>query len=160
MKRLFLLRHAKSSWNHPELRDFERTLNERGNQEAEKMGVRLKERGVIPDRIVSSPAVRAAQTAEIVADRLNYPKENILWQNTIYDASAGELLRCIQDLNDADKQILFIGHNPGISALARHLTGRDIGEMPTCGIAVIDLNVTNWAKVNRDSGNLVFQDHP
>jgi phosphohistidine phosphatase len=160
MKRLILLRHAKSSWNHPEMRDFERPLNERGNQEAVKMGTRLKERGMMPDRIVSSPAARAAQTAEIVAVGLDYPKDKIQWMDAIYDATAGELLRCIQDLNDADAKVLFIGHNPGITAAARHLTGQDIGDLPTCGALAIDFDLASWSEIALNQGHFIFFEHP
>jgi phosphohistidine phosphatase len=160
MKRLILLRHAKSSWNHPEMRDFERPLNERGNHDAARMGTRLKERGVMPDRIVSSPAIRAAQTAEIVAAGLDCPKEKIQCLEAIYDASANELLRCIQDLNDVDAQVLFIGHNPGISSLVKHLIGRDIGDMPTCGALAIDFDLASWSEIAWNQGHFVFFENP
>jgi phosphohistidine phosphatase len=160
MKRLILLRHAKSSWNHPEMRDFERPLNERGKREAEKMGARLRERGVAPDRIVSSPAVRAAQTAEIVAAALDYPEDEIVREDAVYDASVGDLLRCIQDLDDANVQVLLIGHNPGMSSLAKHLTGRDLGDLPTCGALVIEFDLASWSEIAWNQCRFLFFEHP
>ncbi|HDQ44183.1 MAG TPA: histidine phosphatase family protein [bacterium] len=160
MKRLILLRHAKSGWNDPGMRDFDRPLSERGERDAPAIGARLRERGIFPDRIVSSPAVRAARTAELIADAMNYQRERIVWKGEIYEASAGDLLRCIRSMDEADERILLIGHNPGISDVARRLTGTGFGDLPTCAAVGIDLNVPAWAEAGDTVGKITFHEHP
>ena len=92
MKTLYLVRHAKSSWKYPNLDDFERPLNKRGRKNAPFMGKVLKELKVSPDLIISSPANRAAMTARIIAGKINYPLENILYSETIYEFGESALI--------------------------------------------------------------------
>lgn len=160
LKTLILIRHAKSSWGHPELRDFERPLNNRGLREAPEMGRRLRARDMKPDLILSSPAQRAVHTAELIAESLDYPAQKIHLEQKIYEASTGELVNIIRTVENQHNSLFLIGHNPAITYLSEHITGRLIENMPTCGISCIAFSKQSWNEVDRGAGNLVFFDYP
>ena len=122
MKTLYLIRHAKSSWKHPELTDFERPLNKRGRSDAPKMGRLLEKRKIIPDVFISSPAIRAAMTARIIADKLNYPLSDIQYADQIYEANAQELYDIIAGTDDQYSSAMLVGHNPGMTFLANSVS--------------------------------------
>jgi len=138
MKRLYLVRHAKSSWKHPEFTDFERTLNKRGKRDAPEMGERLARKGVCPDLMVSSPAMRAISTARVLAEKVGYSLAEICEEEAIYGAHWSGLLGVIQDFPDAMDTVLMVGHNPGFSMLAEYLTATRVDNMPTCGVFCVD----------------------
>jgi phosphohistidine phosphatase len=146
MKTLFLVRHAKSSKDDPALPDRERPLNERGLRDAPKMGERLAKRDVDPDLILSSPAVRALTTAQLIADKLDYKSKNIVVDDRIYAASAKTLLEIIRRLDDKLKCVMLCGHNPEMSDLA-HQFASEITDMPTCAVAELAFDVKAWAEV-------------
>src|SRR5262245_44557478 len=118
MKTLFLIRHAKSSWAEPGLSDRERPLNDRGRRDAPKMGKRLAKRDAVPDLILSSPAVRALETAEIIAEKLDYRRKDIVVVDRLYGVAADDLLALIQKLDDKLQRVMLFGHNPGLTELA------------------------------------------
>jgi len=109
---LFIVRHAKSSWEDPSLSDLERPLKKRGDKDAHIIGGVLSSRDVLPDIILSSPAERAIATAIILAKEMNYPKKKIVKNEVIYEASSSELLEIIEQLNDSLKSVMLVGHNP------------------------------------------------
>lgn len=152
MKTLFVLRHAKSSWDNPNQTDFERPLNERGLRTAPKMGEFMKENGLEPDFIISSPAQRAKTTAEKVKDAGAFSAE-IKFDPRIYEAAVNELLEVIKDAPDSAGKLLVVGHNPGFEGLVRNLTG-EIREMPTAALAEIELNITSWREIEPSCGKL------
>lgn len=152
MKTLFLLRHAKSSWDDPTLADFERPLNGRGLKAAPFMGEFLRKNGFFPQMIVSSPAVRARHTAELVNDAGGFNAE-LKFEDRIYEASPHALREVVAGLSDRVDNLMVVGHNPGIEALVRSLTGR-IEPMPTAAAAIIDLSVTSWSELVAGSGTL------
>lgn len=152
MKTLYILRHAKSSWDNRDLSDFERPLNERGLKDAPLMGRVIKENQFTPDVILSSPAKRARQTAESVKEAAGIESE-ICFDERIYEASPARLLEVITDQNQKADSILLIGHNPGLEGLIRFLTGK-IEPMPTAALAVVDLSIEQWSELNSSSGNL------
>lgn len=145
MKRIILLRHAKSSWAQPALNDFDRPLNKRGKRDAPVMGMRLKRQKRLPDKIVSSPAKRAISTARIIAKQLDMPKSGIREEAGIYDASAIELLAIIRNWKHAWETVLMVGHMPGIADLAWLLIENEIGPVPTCSVLKIELDINHWA---------------
>lgn len=148
MKTLFLIRHAKSSWDDPSLPDHERPLNDRGKRDAPMMGERLAERGVTADLIISSPAVRALTTAEIIAKKIGYKRKNIVVDARIYGARPDTLLYVIQELDDAYARVMLFGHNPELTELA-HRFSADIQDMPTCAVAEFTFDTAHWAEVGR-----------
>ena len=147
MKTLYVLRHAKSDWNDARLTDFERPLNERGLNAARKMGAFLRERGVAPDLIVSSPARRARETAEIVKDAAGFSAK-IRFEPRIYEASLGDLLEIISEVENDCEKLLIVGHNPGFEQLVGNLTG-EFQPMPTAAFADIELEIENWSETVR-----------
>ncbi len=160
MKRLFLIRHAKSSWKEPELEDFDRPLNKRGKRDAPVMGKKLRERKTKIDLIISSPAKRAKRTAEIIAGIISQDPRGILWLESVYAASSQTLLHLVQKIEDAFQNVMLVGHNPGLTTLAERLTGREIDNIPTCGIVAIEFEVDSWKNIRDKTGKLEFFDYP
>ena len=149
MKTLFLVRHAKSSWNEPGLPDKDRPLNDRGKRDAPKMGERLAKRNVKPDLILSSPARRALKTAQIIAKRLDYRLEDILVDDRLYAAEADDLLHVIRELGDKPKSVMLVGHNPELTELAHRLSNK-ITRMPTCAVAELMFDAKWWSSTGKD----------
>lgn len=160
MKTLFLVRHAKSSWDNPELRDIDRPLNERGKKDAPKMGRRLKEREVAPDLMLSSPANRALTTCKEIAKILGYTNERLKTDKRIYHASEDELLLVLSELNDNFKVVMLFGHNPGFTYFANLLFNEHIMNIPTCGIVAGKLKIKSWKEITPGCGKLEFFDFP
>jgi phosphohistidine phosphatase len=160
VKRLTLMRHAKSSWKDPTLEDFDRPLNKRGKRDAPVMGDRLAERGFRPDRIVASPARRAWRTAEVVAERIGYPVEEIQADDRIYGIAAGGLLALVTELPDDLEHVMLFGHNPTFTNLANLLTDADIANVPTAGVVDIEFDVNSWSHVTPVVGRLLDFDYP
>lgn len=161
MKILYLVRHAKSSWNDPELDDFDRPLNERGLKNAPEMGKRLKRKRVRPDLILSSPAVRAFSTAQIMAKELGYPLPEIEEIPALYHASENSILKTIQTTEEHVDTLMVFGHNPGITYLANMLckTYR-VENIPTAGVFAVNFRVLSWKDAQPDNCELIFFDYP
>ncbi len=154
MKTLLLLRHAKSSWDHPSMRDFDRPLADRGKRDAPRMGRALKERGpAAPDLIISSPAARARETVEAVIQSASLTAP-LRFDESIYDASLAELMRLVRGLPDNISCVLMVGHNPGFAGLVNRLTGAS-ERMPTAALASIEFQVDHWADVEDGQGKLL-----
>lgn len=147
MKTLFLVRHAKASTGNPALPDRDRPLNERGRSDAAGMGRRLAQRGVKPDLMLSSPALRALTTAEQLAKALGIGRKDIVLVDRLYNALPDDLLAVIQGLGDETHRVMLVGHNPGLSELANHLAS-EITEMPTCAVAEFTFAVPSWTQIN------------
>ena len=160
MKTLYLVRHAKSSWKYPNLDDFERPLNRRGRKSAPFMGKILKKLKVAPDLIISSPANRAAMTARIIAASINYPLENILFSETIYDFSENALIHVIKQIDDPVNKAMVVGHNPAVNGFANYIGDQPINNIPTCGVFCAELDISSWAKIDEHCGKLKFFEFP
>ena len=154
MKTLLLMRHAKSSWDNPGLRDFDRPLNERGLKAAPLMGRYLRAQGIAPDLIVSSPAQRAQQTAQLVKEAARCAAP-IRYEAAIYDANLNALLKVLQTLDETAKTVLLVGHNPSFSGLVGHLSG-SLEQMPTAAVANLELDCETWPALRAQSGRLVW----
>ena len=115
MKKIILVRHGKSAWDDPNLTDHDRPLADRGLEDIPEMGLRLKDKGLIPDLMISSTAIRASQTAEILAEVLHLPKSKIVYDKNLYHASYAMILKCIQRQDDENELIFVVGHNPGMN---------------------------------------------
>ena len=160
MKRLYLLRHAKSSWKDPELEDFDRPLNKRGKRDAPFMGQRLRLANIRPDLIISSPAKRAGKTAKIIAAQIEYPVKEIQWRESLYDAGTLTLLGILREIADPVEQAMLVGHNPGLTLLAEFLTGEAVDNIPTSGVFAVDLAIESWNQTKEECGIPVFFDFP
>jgi len=155
MKNLFLIRHAKSSWDERSLRDFDRPLNDRGHKSAPFMAELLFSKGMIPDYILSSPANRALSTAKYFAQSFDIPDTDIVTDHDLYHASVTDLLAIVQSIPEEKKVVLLLGHNPGFTDLANYLTGEHIFNVPTSGIVHIEFDTLFWGKTGRNRGRLM-----
>lgn len=144
MKRLLIIRHAKSSWNNNLMGDFDRPLNERGERDAPEMAHRILERGIKLDAIVSSTARRAFSTAEHFAKSQEIKKTAILSFDKLYHAPAHVFYEVIQELDDKLNTVAIFSHNPGITDFVNGLTDTRIDDMPTCGIYAIHIPIKHW----------------
>lgn len=152
MKTLFLMRHAKSSWDDQSLADFDRPLNKRGGRAAPFMGKLIKDKGFDPSVIVSSPAVRARQTAALVKEAGKL-RGILHFEPLIYEASPNALRQVVAGLKDTYESALLVGHNPGIEGFIRYLTGY-LEPMPTGALAIIELRAGSWSEINDGCGDL------
>jgi phosphohistidine phosphatase len=159
MKTLFLIRHAKSSRDHPALPDKERPLNDRGMRDAPRMGERLARQDVKPDLILSSPALRALATAEIIAKKLDYKVKDIVVDERLYAAAPDDLLEVIHELGDKPKRVMLFGHNPEFAELAHRLSSK-ITDMPACAVAEFLFDTKSWSNVGKQEPAKVTLQHP
>ena len=159
MKTLFLVRHAKSSWDDTELSDKDRPLADRGIRDAPNMGSRLLKRHASPDLILSSPALRAATTSKMIAKSLRYKLKDIVVDRRLYPGGADDLLRVIHKLDDKWERVMIFGHNPGLTELAHRLAG-EIAHMPTCAVAEFTFDAKSWSKVGADDVVGATLDYP
>jgi phosphohistidine phosphatase len=163
MKTLYVIRHAKSSWEDEELSDFDRPLNDRGKRDAPRMGKRLKEKNVTPDLMITSPAKRALSTCKRIAEILNYPKDKIKTKNSLYHADEEKILKVVHDLSDKHNVVLLFGHNPGLTDFVNALSNDSkhmIDNVPTCGIACFKAEIDRWADLEFGKADLTFFDYP
>jgi phosphohistidine phosphatase len=159
MKTLFLIRHAKSSWDDTALPDKDRPLNDRGRRDAPTMGERLAKRDVKPDLILSSPAMRALKTAEIIAKKLDYRRRDIVVDDRLYAVEADNLLDVIHKLGDKLERVLLFGHNPELTELAHRLSSK-ITHMPTCAVAEFTFDAKSWSRIGKVKPAKVTLDYP
>lgn len=158
MKRLFIIRHAKSDWTNPDLDDFDRPLNERGKKDLPFMAKRVAKKEICPDLIISSPAFRARKTAKGFAKEIGYC-EKIMYNEYLYEASLKTILDVLNFIDDEYDDIFLVGHNPGLNLLAFYLI--DFNEnLPTCGILEIVFKCDSWREVCRKNAKLVSFDYP
>ena len=158
MKSVLILRHAKSSWTHPELNDHDRPLNKRGKRDAPLIGELLKNEHLIPEFILSSNAKRADSTAKIVAKAAGY-KGQIALNQSLY-AARPAYIDVLRDLSNEYARVLMIGHNPGLEELVSMLTGES-HSLSTCSLVHIQLRVNKWTEMdNKTKGKLSGIWHP
>ncbi len=159
MKKVYLIRHAKSSWEEPWSKDHDRPLAPRGLRDAPKMGKRLKSEGICPDKIISSTALRAQETANLIAKEIKFPVKKIEFEEGLYHASAGTYLQFIQRQDNKTDCIFLIGHNPGMNDLIHYL-GIDLDNLPTAGICGFQTKEKSWKDFNPETVKLIYLDYP
>jgi phosphohistidine phosphatase len=160
MKRtLFLVRHAKSSWDGVALPDMERPLADRGKRDAPMMGKRLAKRQVKPDLILTSPARRALSTAEIIANELDYRAKDIVVDDRLYATDTEALLGVVSELSDKLKCVMLFGHNPEFTDLAHRLSN-EVTLMPTCAVAQFTFELKSWSTIGAVKPAKVVIDYP
>lgn len=142
MKTLLILRHGKSSWDHPDLPDHDRPLKERGRRDAPRMGKLLKEERLVPESIVCSTAERACRTTELVAEHCGY-SGTIQYTDTLYHGSLEDFTGALNDVSGNPDPVLIVGHNPGLEELVRALTGQE-ERLPTAALARVSLPIERW----------------
>lgn len=159
MKKIILIRHAKSSWDHPWLADFDRPLAEQGLQDATQLAYSLKNRGIKVDQICSSTAKRAQQTTSITAKVIGYSEANIHWEKSLYHTFANHLLDFIQSQSDQIQTLVLVGHNPGLTELI-NLLGVKLDNLPTSGQFAFSLLTNHWKELDRDTCTFAWWDSP
>ncbi len=159
-KKLLLVRHGKSEWGNSHLADFDRPLNPRGHRNAPEMAARLLQKDLVPQLVVSSPALRAITTATHFIQAWKKSPEQIEVEASIYEANVRTLLKVINSFNNKFDYIAIFGHNPGFTDLANYLSDADIYNIPTCGTVLIDFQVDDWAAISQYTGRLLEFDYP
>lgn len=164
MKTILLLRHAKSDWSDPRKTDFDRPLKKRGLEDAPRMGRALALSGCVPDRILSSPAKRAKQTAELVAEACGY-HQAIDWHVSFYEGSSDNLIAALQQLPSEVDRAMLVGHNPIMEDTAAELcrgytedTMLDTSymiQMPTAALVCLEASIVDWSSLR--PGGAVLQ---
>jgi phosphohistidine phosphatase len=161
MRRLMLLRHAKSDRSNPGARDQDRVLNARGREAAPRIGAYMATHALVPDLVLSSPAVRARETWELVAPAFSEPPK-LRYEERIYQNDPDTLLTLIRQADASVHVLLLVGHNPSFQTLAEMLTASGHGDarqrlrekLPTAALAVIDFPVDAWSRLRLHSGRL------
>ncbi len=162
--RLFILRHGKSDWGTGQP-DFERPLAERGRTAAKRVGAWMKDQGMMPDRVISSPARRARETAESVCRTLGLKEGGICFDERIYGGSVAEMLACLADHASDARQVLLVGHNPGLEELVDFLTQGQIMQpddgklLPTAALAALR-PLTDWRSLGQRGAELLSITRP
>ena len=159
-KTLFIVRHAKSSWDDAGLDDRDRPLNERGKEEAPKMGKHLAGYKVKPELITSSPAVRALKTAEKIAKELGFKKSDVLVDEGIYTFNGGSLMDVVKGFDEKYDSVMLVGHNPAVTALVNELSNAGIDNIPTCGVVLLEFDAGKWKDVGKGGGRVLEFDYP
>lgn len=163
-RRLILMRHGKSDRDSGVKTDFDRPLNPRGERDVPAMARWLAAQGHLPQLVISSPALRARQTALLAAAGMHYPEAAIEWQPAMYDAAHDRLLSVLAECAPGKTPVMLVGHNPGMEELALYLSGgaglpdEDKG-MPTAAVVILELP-KSWAHLKRGSGKMIAHMRP
>ena len=152
MKRLILLRHAKSGWGAASLADFDCPLNERGLRAAPLVGRFMRKRKLAPDLVLCSPAERARQTAALVAEAAKLAAP-IRYDERIYEATPARLAEVVSQVEEGADEILLVGHNPGLEGLLEMLSGES-RSFPTAALACVALDIEKWSKLREGAGRV------
>lgn len=160
MKTLTIVRHAKSSWNHPDLSDRQRPLNSRGKRDAPVMGKRIVAHGIRPSLIITSPAKRAWTTAKIIATEIGYPTEFLQREDTLYLASLDDLLGAVVAQDTGFNSLMLVGHNPGLTEFANFLIPGLTNNLPTAGVVSVQIDQDDWNLHEQPKAELLAFDYP
>jgi len=159
-KTLYLVRHAKSSWDDPSLADKDRPLSQRGLSSAPDMGRRLASQGHKPDLVISSPARRALTTAKKIAKETGYSESKIITDDHLYFSGTRSMVDLLEQLDDKYKKVMIVGHNPAMSSLLNILCESSVENMPTCAVAVVGFDMSSWSELTMSDGELLAYEYP
>ncbi len=160
MKTLYLIRHAKSSWENGDLTDLERPLNKRGFRDAPFMGKILSEKIESPQLIISSPAKRAISTANIISEYFRYDPNKIVKEEKVYHAVVSDLMRIIYSVSDTINFLMIFGHNPTFTQTSNYLSDKKIDNIPTCGFVQINFELDSWNNLESNTGKQILFEYP
>ena len=159
-KTLFIVRHGKSNWDYENAADMDRPLNSRGINDAHTMAGRLYKRKIIPDLMLTSPAIRAFHTAIIFAMEINYPPDNIKIDRSVYHTYPEEIIKSIKKTDDSINSLMIFGHNPGFTELANFFTNEPISNVPTSGVVELVFNTNTWESIGKQNLQSEIFDYP
>jgi phosphohistidine phosphatase len=155
MKTLYLIRHAKSGWSIPNTSDFERTLSKKGKKDIKTMGSYLSLKGVNPELILSSCALRAQETTDLLAEKISFEgKKHYLKE--LYLTAVEDITEIISVQDDEINMMFIVGHNPQLHELANSLINEHISKFPTLGIVAIDFDIESWSEIADKKGKIDF----
>jgi phosphohistidine phosphatase len=160
MKKLLIIRHAKSSWDVSITNDFDRPLNERGKRDAPTMAKRLRDKDIKIDAFVSSPAKRALTTAELFAEVYEVKRKHIIEVPALYHPSPQVFFSVVKDFDNDIKTVAIFSHNPGTTDFVNKLTSAQIDDMPTCGIFGLKAEIKKWSDFEKAEKAFWFFDYP
>lgn len=160
MKTLYLIRHAKSSWDDFSLSDFERPLNKRGTEAAPLMGKILSELISPPELVISSPAKRAITTAKIISNYFNIDQSDIVENMKIYEAAVSDIIRIINNTRNTVSSLMLFGHNPAFTLTTNFISDKSLSNLPTAGFVEIQFPFDDWNLVEGNSGKLIRYEYP
>jgi len=149
MKTVYIVRHAKSSWEHPHLSDHDRPLLNKGKNRTKLIGQYLVRNKISVDQIISSSAVRAYETGKIIAKSIGYPVDDIQIERGIYHTDVERLVDSLYGLSNNIQSVMFFGHNPTFTYFANEWLDEKIDWLPTSALAGISFDTDNWNKLAR-----------
>jgi phosphohistidine phosphatase len=156
MKTLYIVRHAKSSWDFPDLPDVERPVIEEGIFKTKKIAIELKKRNVSVDLIISSHTKRALETAKMIATGIYFPVEKIEVSKDIYEVGMDDVFDMIFEVNNDVQSLMIVGHNPTFTQIANYFLQEEIDIIPTSGVISIDFETNNWADIKKAKHKINF----
>lgn len=159
MKKVFIVRHAKSSWEEAHLNDYDRPLKGRGVKDAYLVSNWLRQNQVEPDALFSSPATRALHTAMIFARNLQFPFSSINIHEELYMCTPETLLRFMENLNDQFTSVMIFSHNPTVTDFVNMCQDQEISNVPTSGVVSMRYPINQWKDISL-SGELLYFDYP
>jgi len=159
MKTLYLIRHAKSSWSVPDLSDIERDLSKRGFKDINTIGSYLSLKNISPDIILSSCALRAAQTSDLLAKKM-LSSSPIHYLSEFYLTSSESMREIIMVQDESVQSMFIVGHNPQLTELANILTDEHIAKLPTLGVVAIEFDIQEWSELEDAKGKIDFFIYP
>jgi phosphohistidine phosphatase len=159
-KELFVLRHAKSSWDEPNKDDIDRALTSRGINDAYTMASRLKNQLKAVDLIITSHANRAIHTSTIFAGVIGYPFDKIKITSTLYEANEANLILLVKGLPDEFVRVLIVGHNPTFTYFVNRYLHKSIDNIPTAGVVGMSFNTSLWKDISRENLQSSFFEFP
>ncbi len=160
VKDVCFVRHAKSSWDQPGLKDFDRPLDSRGLHDAPMMARKMKELGLMPDYIITSGANRAKSTAEYFKHEFDLSKDQFEINNDLYEASAETVYEVLRSAPDTANFVFLFGHNPTFTWVANSIAGVHIDEVPTCGILHAQAMISSWNKFKPEYAGFIGFHYP
>ncbi|MDZ4757747.1 MAG: histidine phosphatase family protein [Bacteroidota bacterium] len=160
MKSLYIMRHAKAIPHNTAPTDFQRQLTEGGLNDANEMGIRLYEKKPHLQVIISSPAKRTKETAETVAKALQMDACKIIYDEDIYESSPHNLARIVSEISDKYNSVMLVGHNPAFTYMMEYFCNKQIDNLPTSGMFLVEFETNTWKEATKHNGNLKWADWP
>lgn len=159
-RNLFIIRHAKSSWDHDGLDDIDRPLSQRGLKNANEMAERLMKRKTVPDLILTSPANRALNTALIMSKCWGVGPEHLQIHDLLYDARISDIEKVLSGVPAEIRNVAIYGHNPSFTYYAKKFLESPLDNLPTAGVAIITLKSDGWGRIERKNVKGSYVDYP
>jgi phosphohistidine phosphatase len=154
MKKLIILRHGKSSWDDPLLKDFERPLNIKGKKRTIVIADYLKDKNIKPELIITSPAKRTKDTASIIVNNLNIDKSKLTENADLYFVDVEKYFETIFSTSNKINNLMLIGHNPMITDFCNYFLEEKINNLPTSGLCIIDFSTDKWEEISKSKYKL------